>query len=108
MLTTSMTDGFSGFTTSFLESLRDEFPKSSVFTTGMIGSSRNWKRPDTERSQGQRLMNQALSLVGLEELSSMLLPVQPARSWEGERQWNKYLRDDVSFAFFCISLFSLE
>ena len=50
MLSTSMTDGFSGFTTSFLESLRDEFPKSSVFTTGMIESSTKWKRPDTEVS----------------------------------------------------------
>jgi len=41
-------------------------------------------------------MNQALSLVGLEELSSMLLPVQPARMWQGEMPWNKYIRDDVS------------
>jgi len=51
MLTTSLSDGFSGFTTTLLESLRDEFPKSTVFTTGMIDSSRYWVRQDTEVRQ---------------------------------------------------------
>lgn len=51
-----------------------------------------------QRSKNQRLINEALSLTTLEELSSMVMPIQPPTGWEAERPWNKYLRDDVSQA----------
>lgn len=49
-----------------------------------------------QRSKNQRLVNAALSLTHLEELSSMVLPLEPPPTWEAEAGWNKYLRNDVS------------
>lgn len=48
MLSSPLSDGFSGFTSIFLENLRDEFPKSSIFSTGMLQDALGWKREDTE------------------------------------------------------------
>ena len=48
MLSSPISDGFGGFTSMFLEMLRDEFPKSSVFTTAMISDALAWKRDDSE------------------------------------------------------------
>lgn len=48
MLTTPISDGFGGFASSFLETLRDEFPKSKIFSTAMLDNSLGWKREDTE------------------------------------------------------------
>ncbi|GAA5932647.1 hypothetical protein JCM1841_000322 [Sporobolomyces salmonicolor] len=96
MLTSPISDGFSGFTTVFLEMLRDEFGKSTVWTTAMLADASGWKRADSERSQAQRLLNAALSIQHLEELSSMLLPIQPPRVWEDSPEWARFLRDDIS------------
>lgn len=48
MLTTPISTGFGGFTSSFLEMLRDEFAKAPVFTTATMTDSVGWKRDDTE------------------------------------------------------------
>lgn len=49
-----------------------------------------------QRSKNQRLINEALSLTTLEELSSMVMPIMPPTGWQTEKPWNKFLRDDVS------------
>ncbi|GAA5905693.1 uncharacterized protein JCM6883_005414 [Sporobolomyces salmoneus] len=97
MLSTPLSDGFSGFTSTFLShSLRDEFPKSTVWTTGMIQNSLSWKRPDTDRSRNQRLINEALSVESFEEFASMLCPIQPTTpEWDDNAPWAKYLRTDL-------------
>ncbi|GAA5946885.1 hypothetical protein JCM3765_002059 [Sporobolomyces pararoseus] len=101
MITSSISNGFSGLTTNFLEeSLRQEFSKSTVWVTSMLESSKGWKRIDTDRSKNQRLINQALSLTSLEESSSMVLPIQPSPLttpiWDNKQQvWSKFLRDDL-------------
>ncbi|GAA6062237.1 hypothetical protein JCM10212_000816 [Sporobolomyces blumeae] len=95
MLSTSITDGFGGFTSAFLEMMRDEFPKSTVWTTATMHDARGWKREDTERSQAQRLVNAALSIQHLEELSSMLLPVQPPTEWPDNAPWAQHLRPEL-------------
>ncbi|ORY88902.1 tubulin domain-domain-containing protein [Leucosporidium creatinivorum] len=95
MLSSPISDGFSGFTSIFLETLRDEFPKNSIFTTAMLSDALGWKREDTERSKNQRLLNAALSMQHFEELSSMVLPIQPPSAWEDKAPWTKFLRDDV-------------
>ncbi|KAM0788396.1 hypothetical protein ACM66B_001534 [Microbotryomycetes sp. NB124-2] len=95
MLSTSISDGFGGFTSAFLEQLRDEHPKSCLFTTAMIHDAYGWKRTDTERSQTQRTLNAALSIQSLEEFSSMLLPVQPPAAWRDEAEWTRFLRQDI-------------
>jgi hypothetical protein len=52
-----------------------------------------------QRAKNQRLLNAALSIQQLEELSSMVLPIQPPSAWEDKTAWTKFLRDDVSFSF---------
>lgn len=66
-----------------------------------------------QRAKAQRMLNEALALIALEELSTMVLPVQPVREWqapanlqEGElrippgQMWRKHIRDDVSAPIF--------
>lgn len=48
MISTPISNGFGGLTSSLLESLRDEFSKSKIFTTAMMENSDSWKRADTE------------------------------------------------------------
>ncbi|GAA5868999.1 hypothetical protein JCM3774_002443 [Rhodotorula dairenensis] len=111
LLTSSLSSGFSGLTTAFVEHVRDEFPKTVLWSTGMLEDSRNWTRPDSERSKAQRMLNEALALVALEDFATMVLPVQPVKPWqvpsdlkEGElriapgQEWRRYVRDDVDTA----------
>lgn len=51
-MTASLSSGFSGLTTAFVEHVRDEFPKRILWTTGMLENARGWKRTDTEVSDG--------------------------------------------------------
>lgn len=48
MISTPISNGFGGLTSSLLESLRDEFAKSKIFTTAMMENSDSWNRADTE------------------------------------------------------------
>lgn len=57
-----------------------------------------------QRAKSQRLLNAALGLVALEDLASMVLPVQPVREYSdwvdgagatAEQEWRRFLRDDV-------------
>ena len=50
MLSSTISDGFGGFTSAFLDMLRDEFPKPTVWTTAMIEDALEWKREDTDVS----------------------------------------------------------
>ncbi|KAI5479056.1 hypothetical protein MNV49_004338 [Pseudohyphozyma bogoriensis] len=95
MITTPISDAFGGFSSVFLEALRDEFTKSTIFTTATLSDSLSWKRKDNDRSIAQRIVNAALSMQHLEEHSSILLPIQPSKSWEPETPWAAYLRDDL-------------
>ena len=54
MLTTPISNGFGGFTSAFLELLRDEFAKAPVFTTATMSDSHGWKRDDTDVSSRAR------------------------------------------------------
>ncbi|SCV67865.1 BQ2448_5476 [Microbotryum intermedium] len=94
MITTPVSDAFSGLSATLLEILKDDFTKSSVFTTAMILNAYGWKREDTERSKKQRLLNLGFALQHLEEMSSLLLPIQPARSWKDNEPWTRFLRQD--------------
>ncbi|KAK4051838.1 mtDNA inheritance, partitioning of the mitochondrial organelle [Microbotryomycetes sp. JL201] len=114
MLSTSISDGFGGLSSGFIEQLRDEHAKACLFTTAMLKDAHGWKRHDTEvnigsfhlisggliveypqRSQTQRTLNAALSLHTLEEFSTMLLPVQPPAEWQDAAGWTRYLRQDI-------------
>ncbi|KAK4331332.1 tubulin/FtsZ, GTPase domain containing protein [Rhodotorula toruloides] len=79
ILTSPTSTAFSGLSSSFLtHTVRDDFPKLPV-------------------CKAQRVLNEALALVEMEEYASIYLPVQPVRGWDEKREegWRKYLRDDV-------------
>ncbi|BGP30427.1 mtDNA inheritance, partitioning of the mitochondrial organelle [Rhodotorula toruloides] len=98
ILTSSSSTAFSGLSSSFLTyTIRDDFPKLPVWSTGTLTNARGWKRADTGRSKAQRVLNEALALVEMDEYASMYMPVQPVRGWDEKREegWRKYLRDDV-------------
>ena len=44
MLTTPISNGFGGFASVFLETIRDDFTKHAIFTTAMMSDSIGWKR----------------------------------------------------------------
>lgn len=116
MLSSPISDGFGGFSSAFLELLRDDYAKTNIFTTAMITDAGRWRRQDDEvrsrasllhqhqaltcaarqRNRAQRLLNESFSIQQMEELSSMLLPIQPPRTWENDEEWAKFLRRDVS------------
>ncbi|GAA5921392.1 hypothetical protein JCM3775_003027 [Rhodotorula graminis] len=104
LLTSQHSTGFSGLTSSFLETLRDEFPKSAIWVTAILSDARGWKRPDSDRAKAQRLLNEALGLVAVEDVASMVLPVQPVQTYdayvEGKSrdEWRRFLRDDIDSA----------
>lgn len=50
LLTSSLSSGFSGLTTAFVEHVRDEFPKTVLWSTGLLENSRGWRRSDSEAS----------------------------------------------------------
>lgn len=63
MITTPVSNGFSGLTSSMLELIRDEFQKSKIFTTAMMEDSNGWVREDTIVSENTSLLSAANSSV---------------------------------------------
>ncbi|KAF9110727.1 mtDNA inheritance, partitioning of the mitochondrial organelle [Mortierella sp. AM989] len=84
-------DGWGGFATSYLEQLREDYPKSALITYG-LSDSQMGKRT-TQREIQTSAVNETLSMTNLSRLSSLYVPVraptQPMLSPEG---WSKNIR----------------
>lgn len=48
MLSSSISDGFGGLSCSYLEVLRDDFNKATIFMTATMDNASEWLRPDNE------------------------------------------------------------
>ncbi|KAF9581025.1 mtDNA inheritance, partitioning of the mitochondrial organelle [Lunasporangiospora selenospora] len=86
-------DGWGGFTASFLEQLREDFPKTSIITFGVMDE----KMADcsTLRKTQTVLVNEALTTTHLSRLSSLYVPVRaPTKSVLNLDGWSKNLRID--------------
>ncbi|CAB5205145.1 unnamed protein product [Rhizophagus irregularis] len=70
---TSIIDGFGGFACSFLEQLRDEYPKTAIWSFG-ITENRSWA-PKGHNSYYKQILNIALSTTQLTEFSSLFNPI---------------------------------
>lgn len=70
MLNTPISDGFGGFTSVFLEMIRDEFTKSTIFTTATLSDSLGWKRTETEVSSASLLASLRLLRFVRSDLST--------------------------------------
>ncbi|KAI7824711.1 tubulin domain-containing protein [Gamsiella multidivaricata] len=67
-------DGWGGFTTSYLEQLREDFPKTSIVTYG-LSDSQMGKR-STLRERQTAAVNETLAMTNLSMLSSLYVPVR--------------------------------
>ncbi|KAF0427634.1 tubulin nucleotide-binding domain-like protein [Gigaspora margarita] len=70
---TNIIDGFGGFTCSFIERLREEYPKTPVISFG-ITDGQEWS-PIGHRRYFKQIMNSSLSTIYLSELSSLFIPL---------------------------------
>ncbi|KAG9293707.1 hypothetical protein G9A89_019044 [Geosiphon pyriformis] len=76
---TDILGGFGGFASSFLEQLRDEYPKSAIMTFG-IAESQRWAPPKQARIYQKQVLNSAFSILHLTELSSLFIPLNTSVS----------------------------
>ncbi|CAG8526737.1 2623_t:CDS:10 [Dentiscutata erythropus] len=70
---TNIIDGFGGFTCSFIERLREEYPKTPVISFG-ITDGQEWS-PVGHHRYFKQIMNSSLSTIYLSELSSLFIPL---------------------------------
>ncbi|CAG8817648.1 21919_t:CDS:2, partial [Racocetra persica] len=70
---TNVIDGFGGFSCSFIERLREEYPKTPVISFG-ITDGQEWS-PIGHKKYFKQIMNSSLSTIFLSELSSLFIPL---------------------------------
>ncbi|KAF9209883.1 mtDNA inheritance, partitioning of the mitochondrial organelle [Haplosporangium sp. Z 27] len=88
-------DGWGGFATSFLERLREDYPKSALITYGLSDSQ--MVRNTTLRERQTCAVNETLSMTSLSKLSSLYVPVRaPTQSMLNAEGWSKNIRMDPS------------
>ncbi|KAF9302026.1 mtDNA inheritance, partitioning of the mitochondrial organelle [Mortierella antarctica] len=88
-------DGWGGFATSYLEQLREDYPKTTVVTYGL--SDDKMGKNTTLREKQTTLVNEALSMSNLTRLSSLYVPVKaPTRQSLVANGWSKNIRLDPS------------
>ncbi|KAG0085565.1 mtDNA inheritance, partitioning of the mitochondrial organelle [Podila epicladia] len=88
-------DGWGGFATSYLEQLREDYPKTTVVTYGL--SDDKMGKNTTLREKQTTIVNEALSMSNLARLSSLYVPVKaPTRQSLVANGWSKNIRLDPS------------
>ncbi|KAG0200739.1 mtDNA inheritance, partitioning of the mitochondrial organelle [Mortierella sp. GBA30] len=88
-------DGWGGFATSYLEQLREDFPKATVLTYGL--SDEKMGKQSTMRERQIRAVNETLCMTNLSRLSSLYVPVRaPTQSQLVADGWSKNIRMDPS------------
>ncbi|KAF9351587.1 mtDNA inheritance, partitioning of the mitochondrial organelle [Mortierella sp. NVP85] len=87
-------NGWGGFASSYLERLREDFPKSTVITYG-LGDNEMGKR-ETMKDKQVLAVNETLAMTHLSKLSSLYVPVQaPDQSMLAFKGWSKNIWMDV-------------
>ncbi|CAO3655803.1 unnamed protein product [Mucor hiemalis] len=69
---TDVDDGFGGFTEGLLNNIRDEFLKTPIMTYGLSDSHAQYR---TDRHKQKIILNRALGITRLAELSSIFVPI---------------------------------
>ncbi|KAI1318186.1 mtDNA inheritance, partitioning of the mitochondrial organelle [Mortierella claussenii] len=91
-------DGWGGFAASYLEQLREDYPKSTVVTYAL--SDEQMGRRSTTRERQTLAVNEVLATTKLSELSSLYVPIHaPTRAKLATHGWSKNLRLDTSSRF---------
>ncbi|KAF9352442.1 mtDNA inheritance, partitioning of the mitochondrial organelle [Mortierella sp. AD094] len=88
-------DGWGGFATSFLEKLREDYPKSALITYGL--SDNQMGKSTTLRERQTSAVNETLSMASLSKLSSLYVPVRaPTQSMLSAEGWSKNIKINPS------------
>ncbi|CAB4388533.1 unnamed protein product [Rhizophagus irregularis] len=99
---TSIIDGFGGFACSFLEQLRDEYPKTAIWSFG-ITENRSWA-PKGHNSYYKQILNIALSTTQLTEFSSLFNPINtPAAN---QPNFNSFYHPNLNLPYHTSSIVS--
>ncbi|KAF8890836.1 tubulin domain-containing protein [Gymnopilus junonius] len=77
------TDTFGGFMSSFLAYFRDEYQKLPSFTFPLLSGALSSKYDWDEVKRAKRIVNEALYLRTLNELSSLNIPMEHPALWPG-------------------------
>ncbi|OAQ31328.1 tubulin nucleotide-binding domain-like protein [Linnemannia elongata AG-77] len=88
-------DGWGGYAVSYLEQLREDYPKATVVTYGL--SDDKMGKSSTMKERQTVAVNETLTMTNLSRLSSLYVPVRaPTRAMLSPQGWTKNIRFDPS------------
>ncbi|KAF9989177.1 mtDNA inheritance, partitioning of the mitochondrial organelle [Mortierella antarctica] len=88
-------NGWGGYASSYLEQLREDFPKATIVTYGL--SDDQMRRTSTMKERQIGAVNETLAMTNLSTLSSLYVPVRaPTASQRAADGWSKNIRIDTS------------
>ncbi|KAI8354983.1 tubulin domain-containing protein [Mortierella sp. GBAus27b] len=98
-------NGWGGFASSYLDRLREDFPKSTVVTYGL--SDDDMKKCTTMKDKQVLAVNEMLAMVNLSNHSSLYVPVlTPSLTMSAPGGWSKNIRMDPSSRYHTSALIS--
>ncbi|CAO3568518.1 unnamed protein product [Mortierella alpina] len=88
-------NGWGGYATSYLEQLREDFPKTTIVTYGL--SDDQMRKTSTMKERQIGAVNETLAMTNLSTLSSLYVPVRaPTARQRASDGWSKNIRIDTS------------
>ncbi|KAF9921438.1 mtDNA inheritance, partitioning of the mitochondrial organelle [Linnemannia zychae] len=88
-------DGWGGYAVSYLERIREDYPKTTIFTYGL--SDDKMGKNSNMRERQITTVNEALAMTNLSQLSSIYVPIRaPTQATLSPQGWSKYMRFDPS------------
>ncbi|CAG8594649.1 7994_t:CDS:10, partial [Paraglomus brasilianum] len=103
---TDIINGFGGFTSGFIETLRDEYPKKAILIYGNTNSL-DLATANQERKYNKQMLNAIFSTVYLSQMSSLYVPLStPRPSTSTNQSWMKYLKPNLLLPYHTSALLS--
>ncbi|KAJ7868755.1 mtDNA inheritance protein Dml1 [Mycena olivaceomarginata] len=87
------TSTFGSFVDAFLTSVRDDFAKLPLFSWSLLSDATPFKPMDNKRGV-RKLVNDALTMRSLSEMSSISVPIQSPTTWTDEVCSNTHIQAD--------------
>ncbi|RIA94768.1 tubulin domain-containing protein, partial [Glomus cerebriforme] len=100
---TSIIDGFGGFACSFLERLRDEYPKTAIESFGIV-ENRSWASKE-QNTYYKQILNLSLNITQLTELSSLFNPINtPTANQSNFNAWSSFFHPNLNLPYHTSSI----
>ncbi|KAJ7046455.1 Misato segment II tubulin-like domain-containing protein [Mycena alexandri] len=97
---------FGSFVNSLLTSLRDDFGKLPLLSWPLLSDATPFSKSVDTRRHARKLINDALTLRSLSELSSISVPIQSPTTWTDEVFSNTYIHSNRAHAFHTSAILS--